>query len=78
MNVKYEFVDLNNISTTEFKKEVPNYLPFAEAYHLYQRSKIIGTTDDGWASIVKVDNKYYHVQNESGEVYITEVKLIDE
>lgn len=76
-NIKYNFIDLNNVNTTEFKKEIPNYLPFTEAYHLYQRSKIVGMTDDGWASIVEVDNKYYHVQIESGEVYMTRVELKD-
>lgn len=77
-NIKYNFIDLNNISTTAFRKEIPNYLPFSEAYNLYRRSKLVGLTDDGWASIVEVDNTYYHAQIESGEVYLTKVKLIND
>lgn len=77
-NIKYNFIDLNNVSTTQFKKEIPNYMPFTEAYHLYQRSRIVGRTDDGWAHIIEVDNTYYHAQIESGQVYLTKVKLIND
>lgn len=49
-NLKYEFI---NPGIT---------LPFAESAALYAKSEFIGSTDDGWSEIIKVNNKYYHVQ----------------
>lgn len=46
-DIKYRFINLNSISTKVHNKQIPKYLPFNEAYNLYQRAKHIGRTDDG-------------------------------
>lgn len=69
-NLKYEFI---NPGIT---------LPFAESAALYAKSEFIGSTDDGWSEIIKVNNKYYHVQQGlqeyEGHIYMSEVKLFHE
>lgn len=38
-DIKYRFINLNSISTKVHNKQIPKYLPFNEAYNLYQRAK---------------------------------------
>lgn len=43
---------------------------------MYSRSTHIGNADDGWSEIVKIDDKYYMVQQglqeHEGHIYIYE------
>lgn len=47
---------------------------------MYNRSTYIGPADDGWSEIVKIDDKYYMVQQGlqeyEGHVYMSQVKII--
>lgn len=46
---------------------------------MYNRSTYIGPADDGWSEIVKIDDKYYMVQQGlqeyEGHVYMSQVKI---
>jgi hypothetical protein len=75
-DIKYRFINLNSISTKVHNKQIPKYLPFNEAYNLYQKARHIGKTDDGWAHIVEVNNSHYHVTLDSGHVYMTEIEIL--
>lgn len=56
-------------------------LPFTEASKMYRDSENISVVDDGWASIVRVGDRYYRVQQGlqeyEGRVYMQEVKIIE-
>lgn len=56
-------------------------LPFAEASKMYRDSENISVVDGGWASIVRVGDRYYKVQQGlqeyEGRVYMQEVKIIE-
>lgn len=60
-------------------KEIGKCLPFKEAHELRSRAKYIGSADDGWSSIMKVEDAYYLVQEglqeHEGHVYMTPVKI---
>lgn len=55
-------------------------LPFDEASRLYKDSEHITSIDKGWASIVKVKDKYYRVQQGlqeyEGAIYMQEIKIM--
>ena len=48
MNIEYEIIG--------------NTIPFDKSAEMYSRSTHIGNADDGWSEIVKIDDKYYIVQ----------------
>lgn len=75
-NIKYKFINLNSVATQTFNRLIPQYLPFNEACSLYQKSKYVCKTDDGWASIVEADNSYYHVALDDGHIYMTEIEIL--
>ena len=60
---------------------VGELLSFDDASKLYKDSKLIDIVDKGWSSIVKVDGKYYRVQQglpeHEGNIYTQEVKIIE-
>lgn len=60
-------------------EEIGKCLPFKEAAELRSKAKYIGNADDGWSSIMKVDDTYYVVQEglqeHEGHVYMTPVKI---
>ena len=60
-------------------EEIGECLPFKEAAELRNRAKYVGSADDGWSSIMKVDNTYYVVQEglqeHEGHIYMTPVKI---
>jgi hypothetical protein len=53
-------------------------LPFKQAAELFSRSTYVTSVDDGWASIIKVDDKYYRCEyglpEYEGHIYLEEVK----
>lgn len=60
-------------------KEIGKCLPFKEAHELRSRAKYIGSADDGWSSIMKVEDTYYVVQEglqeHEGKIYMTPIKI---
>lgn len=67
MNIEYEIID--------------NTIPFNKSAEMYNRSTYIGSADDGWSKIVKVDDRYYVVQQGlpeyEGHTYMCQVKITD-
>lgn len=68
--------------TPRLKYEITGeLLSFDDALRLYRNSKLIGIVDNGWSSIVEVDNKYYRVQQGlpeyEGNIYMQEIKIIE-
>ena len=68
MNIEYEIIG--------------NTIPFDKSAEMYNRSTYIGTADDGWSEIVKVDEQYYVVQQGlpeyEGHVYMIPVEIIED
>lgn len=66
MNIEYEIIG--------------NTIPFDKSTEMYSRSTHIGNADDGWSEIVKIDDKYYMVQQglqeHEGHIYMSQVKII--
>lgn len=66
MNIEYETIG--------------NTIPFDKSAEMYSRSTHIGNADDGWSEIVKIDDKYYMVQQglqeHEGHIYMSQVKII--
>ena len=66
MNIEYEIIG--------------NTIPFDKSVGMYSRSTHIGNADDGWSEIVKIDDKYYMVQQglqeHEGHIYMSQVKII--
>lgn len=66
MNIEYEIIG--------------DTIPFDKSAEMYNRSTYIGPADDGWSEIVKIDDKYYMVQQGlqeyEGHVYMSQVKII--
>ena len=66
MNIEYEIIG--------------DTIPFDKSAEMYNRSTYIGPADDGWSEIVKIDDKYYMVQQglqeHEGHIYMSQVKII--
>lgn len=66
MNIEYEIIG--------------NTIPFDKSAGMYSRSTHICNADDGWSEIVKIDDKYYMVQQglqeHEGHIYMSQVKII--
>ena len=66
MNIEYEIIG--------------DTIPFDKSAEMYNRSTYIGAADEGWSEIVKIDDKYYMVQQGlqeyEGHVYMSQVKII--
>lgn len=64
-----------------YKKLKEHPLPFKESLELFENSKRICSADDGWASIIRVDDMYYWCQYGlpecEGHVYLIPVQIID-
>lgn len=60
-------------------EEIGECLPFKEAEELRSKAKYIGDADEGWSSIMKVEDTYYLVQEglqeHEGKIYMTPVKI---
>lgn len=61
-------------------KEIGKTLPFKTAEELSGKWEYIGSADNGWSDIVKVDNKFYVVQQglqeHEGHIYMNEVEIL--
>lgn len=73
-NIKYKYTN------TKASSPFGDYLSFKIARELMSSNdkEFIGSTDDGWSSIYKINNIYYlSSYNDMGEYYLTEVELIN-
>lgn len=73
-NIKYKYIN------TKASSPFGDYLSFKIARELMGSNdkEFIGSTDDGWSSIYKINNIYYLSRyNDMGEYYLTEVELIN-
>lgn len=71
---------LYKYTNTKARSPFGDYLNFNIARELMSSNdkEFIGSTDDGWSSIYKINNVYYVSRsNDMGEYYLTEVELID-
>lgn len=64
-----------------YKRLKEHPLPFKESLELFGKSRRICSADDGWASIVKVDDIYYWCQYGlpecEGHIYLFPVQIIN-
>ena len=61
-------------------KDIGDTLPFKESRELSNKWTYIGSADDGWTDIVKVNNKFYAVQQglqeHEGHIYMNEIEIL--
>lgn len=79
-NIKYKYINTKTCTYCGEDVILPIFLDFDVADELMHSNnkEFIGSTDDGWNGIYKINGAYYLSSfNDMGEYYLTEVELID-
>lgn len=83
LDIKYKYIHAEPLQSEYEDKLIPTFLDFKKAREIRSDKDLefIGSTDDGWATIYKLQDKYYHISEGfpeyEGHVYVTEVELIN-
>lgn len=82
-NVKYKYLHTKTIYVPEEGNiQLPTSLSFSKSREIrYDKDlEYVGSTDNGWAFISKLHDKYYKIeeglQEHEGNIYMTEVELL--